>query len=274
MYGSCAGESVLAEGLRHWKCVPDGAEVRGGMSRVIPVRSAQGAALMLKAIPPQSARLEMRGLRAFPPAASVRCIDHLDDLGLLLLERLTPESLIGRPVDTQITIQAGLARALAVPDPGGIPSLADGLADHLGKLVMRAPGLLKERVITAAADTAHLLADRPEPTLTHGDLHAANVHRDVNGMWRALDPTPQVGTIAHEGHTIVVERSRLGDLIADGGGRELRRRPDVFADVADVEPDLVVAVCQMRATLSALHEAGKGNRELASQLQWMAVTLT
>lgn len=66
MYGSCAGESVLAEGLRHWKCVPDGAEVRGGMSRVIPVRSAQGAALMLKAIPPQSARLEMRGLRAFP----------------------------------------------------------------------------------------------------------------------------------------------------------------------------------------------------------------
>lgn len=48
----------------------------------------------------------------------------------------------------------------------------------------------------------------------------------------------------------------------------------MFADVADVEPDLVVAVCQMRATLSALHEAGKGNRELASQLQWMAVTLT
>lgn len=228
---------------------------------------------MLKLLDAATARMEAVALRAFPPAASVRCVDHADDLGALLLERLAPESLVGRPADEQIVVQAQLARALAVADPGGIPPLATGLADHLDRLRERAPDLLGRRALEMSADVASVLGRLPGATLTHGDLHAANVHRDADGIWRTLDPNPRVGTIAHESHTVVVERSRLAELIRDGGRLELVRRLDLFAEVAGVDAGLAAGACQMRAALSALHAADEGNAPIAEQLGWMAEAL-
>ncbi len=98
-------------------------------------------------------------------------------------------------------------------------------------------------------------------------------HLDLDGRWRALDPAPRVGTIAYESHTVVVERDRLGELIA-AGPRELLRRLELFADVAGVPPGLAAGLCQARAVTSAVHEAIEGNAALASQLVWMAESLT
>lgn len=269
----------LAQALEHWGCQPDGEPLSGGMSEVLPVCRGDQE-LMLKLLPPSAAACEALALQAFPTSASVRCLDHHDELGALLLERLTSDSLAGVTSDRSIAIQADLARRLAVPDPSRtndavqIERLAsDGWLFHLEDLRDRSPRVLSDRSIDAAREAITNLADDPTATLTHGDLHSRNVHRDRDGNWRALDPAPRVGTIAYEGHTVIVERDRLGQLIT-AGPRELQRRLELFADVAAVPMDLVTRLCQARAVSSALYEAIEGNGVLAAELAWMAESLT
>jgi len=245
------------------------------MSVAVPVRSPDGAALMLKVLDVTAARAEATALRAFPEHASVRCLAHADGLGALLLERLAGPSLLGRSIDEQIVVQAGLARALAVPDPGGLPRLADGQAEHLDRLLGQVPDLLARRVVATAAEAIGDLDSSPVTTLTHGDLHPANVLQDGSARWRAIDPDARVGTVAHESHTVVVDRSRLDELAGRGraGATELRRRLVLFSDIAGVDTDLATRLCQARAVVSALFEAGRGDRRLASGLGWVAETL-
>ncbi|MBT8162987.1 aminoglycoside phosphotransferase family protein [Arthrobacter sp. GN70] len=248
------------------------------MSIVMPVRRGNQE-LMLKVLPWPEASREALALKAFPASASVRCLDHHDELGALLLERLTPGSLAGVTPDRSITIQADLARRLAVPDPSRkndaiqIERLAsDGWLVHLEGLLHRAPRVLSDRSVDAAREAITNLADDPTATLTHGDLHSRNVHRDRDGFWRVIDPAPRVGTIAYESHTVIVERNRLAELIA-AGPCELRRRLELFADVAAVPLDLAERLCQARAVSSALHEAIEGEGALAAALAWMAASL-
>lgn len=264
----------LAGALRRWGCEVDGAELRGGMSVVVPVRAAGGAALMVKVLEPAFAAREATALRAFPAAASVCCFDHDEELGALLLERLTARSLAGADPEELITVQAGLARRLAVPDPGGIDRLADtaGWLDHLDGLLRPRPRLLTDRAVDQARDAISDLADDPTDTLTHGDLHAINVHRDGDGRWRALDPNPRIGTIAYESHTVIVERDRLPALIRAGAG-ELRRRLARFAEVSGADRGLAERLCQARAVSSALAEHPR-RPDLGDQLRWMAEALT
>lgn len=196
------------------------------------------------------------------------------DLGALLLERLTPRSLAEAPTDEQITVQARLARKLAVPAPAGIGRLADdGIVNHLDNLTRDCPDLLNPRLTDAAREATRDLGNDSTATLTHGDLHSANVHQDHYGRWRVLDPNPRVGTIAFESHTVVVERPRLGEVIR-AGGRELRRRLALFSEVAEVDPSLAERLCQARAVMSALYEQTRSNSRLAAELRWMAETLT
>lgn len=261
--------------LHRWDCRVDDDALHGGMSTVIPVRCSDGSALMLKLLDPEAATREAAALRSFPASASVRCFDHATDLGALLLERLTSTSLATVPIDEQITVQAGLARALAVPAPDGIERLCDveAWAAHLAELVRDCPGFLNARVVDAAYETIRGLATEATTTLTHGDLHPRNVHKDHAGHWRVIDPNPRVGTIAHESHTVIVERPRLAELVA-AGTSELRRRLALFAEVAQVDHGLAVRLCQVRATMSALYGQPRGDTRLAAGLRWMAESLT
>src|SRR4051794_36376666 len=119
-----APDDRLTAALRRWNCRVDGAAPRGGMSVVVPVQST-GGPLMLKILDPDAAAREATALRTFPSTASVTCFEYAEDLGALLLERLSAESLTGAGIDDQITVQAELARRLAVPDPGGVQRLSD-----------------------------------------------------------------------------------------------------------------------------------------------------
>ena len=268
----------IRKALQHWHCAPDGDALRGGMSVVVPVRRSDER-LMLKLLPADAAAREALALSLFPASASVVCLDHRADLGALLLERLTPESLVGMDPDRSITIQADLARRLAVPVPPAsvgavhIAPLAAGWRAHLDDLHRRRRSMLPERVIDCAREVISWFADEPTTTLTHGDLHSHNVHRDQDGCWRALDPAPRVGTVAYESHTVILERDRFGELIAAGAG-ELQARLALFAEVAGVGVDAASRLCQARAVSSALYEAIDGNGALAAELAWMAETLT
>lgn len=266
---------LLEAAVRLWRCTADGPVVRGGMSVVVPVRSANGTPLMIKVLDTEAAAREALALRAFPASASVRCYDHAEDLGALLLERLTSMSLSSRPVDEQITVQAELARQLAVPAVDGIPRLSDvhHALDHLDTLVHGCPGVVDQRVVDAAREAISDLGHDATDTLTHGDLHTINVHRDHEGRWRALDPNPWVGTVAHESHTVVVERPRLGELLT-AGEPELRRRLALFAEVAEVDRSLSARLCQARAVMSALAEHRRGATELAADLRRMSELIT
>ncbi|MFC0673687.1 aminoglycoside phosphotransferase family protein [Brachybacterium hainanense] len=266
-----------AEALLRWDCRADGDLLRGGMSVVLPVRRGDEP-LMLKLLPAEAARLEALALAAFPRDAAVECLAHDAELGALLLERLSARSLAGEATDLSITVQADLARRLAVAAPAvpgaeEIPPLsADAWLAHLASQRAEAPRVLSARALGAAREAITSLDEEPCPTMTHGDLHARNVHLDDDGCWRALDPTPRRGTIAHESHTVVLERDRFEELIS-AGPAELRRRLDLFAEVAGVDAALARRLCQARAVSSALHEAVHGPAALTGALTWMAETL-
>lgn len=265
--------SRLDAALERWHCRRDGETLTGGMSRVQPARRRDGSAVVVKVLEPAAAIREARALAAFSDRASVGLIAVAEDLGALLLERLTPTDLTTEADPwRRIEVQARLAAALVVDDPGGVPLLdPPGWLDQLERQLVAVPELLSGSAVGRARSTIAALP--AVDTLTHGDLHARNVHLDRDGRWRALDPAPLVGTVAHESHTVVVERDRLDELMT-AGVVELRRRLEFFAEVAGCDRDLAIDLCQARAVSSALHEGGLGDpKGVVPGLGWVAESL-
>ncbi|RXZ39875.1 3'-kinase [Agromyces binzhouensis] len=193
------GRADEAAWLRRWRLRPDGDATTTTTSRLIPVRTEDGTAAMLKiAHEPEEARGAAL-LAALDGRGAVPVIRR--DHDALLMERATgPGDLVAMVragEDDEATrivsavagrLHAETDRVLALPEPPALVPLEtwfDQLfahADRLGPLHRAGADLARRR-----------FDDGREPTVLHGDLHHGNVLDFGEHGWLAIDPKGLLG---------------------------------------------------------------------------------
>jgi streptomycin 6-kinase len=208
---------------------------------VAPAIRADGTKVVLKVgFPGRELMTEIEALRLYDGHGIVRLLDSDREQGALLLERLSPGTMLAEVADdvAATSIAAGVMRKLW-QGPGGtppaehtFPSVADWAAglhrlrDEFGGGAGPFPAALVEEAETLFAE---LIGSMGTPVLLHGDLHHENILAAEREPWLALDPKGVVGEAEYE--TGALLRNRLPEqLAAPQTGRILARRVDQLAE--------------------------------------------
>jgi len=154
-------------------------------------RDGTRAVLKLNLVEPENEH-EAKALEYWPDDASIRVLEHDDDLGALLVERCEPGTTLWEVPEEDALVHAArvLARLVDAGDPGPpFRRLADEAPRWTETLATRPfePALLDE----ALAALRELPASQRGPVLVSEDFHGGNVLRSERG-WLAIDPKPIV----------------------------------------------------------------------------------
>ncbi len=258
---------LAAEFCARWRLTPDGDLLHGFVAVVLPVRRADGTAAALKLTwQDTETEHEALALELWAGRGVVRLLDHDDERGALLLERLDhTRSLMTAPLDVAVRVTGELLRDLRVPAPPQVGRIGfrDFAADNaaLGHPV---PKPLLDAAVALARD----LAAEAGRTLVNGDLHYGNVLAGDRAPWLMIDPKPLAGD--PEFCVLPLLWNRFPEM---DGHRGTWDRLRVLADVAGLDVDRARAWGIVRAVESELWalRAGEGEfavvaRELAERL--------
>lgn len=219
---------------------------------VAPAVCADGTPVVLKVgVPCRELSTEIAALRCFDGRDAVRLLDADGGQGVLLLERLTPEtSLLSVAKDEQAThIAAAVMRGLRRSLPGEhlFPSVTEWVCGlkSLRRRFGGGTGPLPPRLVEAAEGLSRdLLASAPETILLHGDLHHGNILTSERALWLAIDPKGVAGEPAFEPSAFLLNPGPRSASI-------LTRRVAVFAEALCVPEERVRGWGFVRAVLSA-----------------------
>lgn len=163
---------------------------------VAPAVKADGTQVVLKAgVPNRELSHEIDALRHFGGQGMVRLLEADRNVGLMLLERITP----GKPLfdikddqrATSIFATVMLRMKKEEPSGHGFPSVADWakgfrrIRDRLGGSTGAFPKSVVDRAEGLMSD---LICSMSGPVVLHGDLHHWNILSAEREPWLALDP--------------------------------------------------------------------------------------
>ncbi|MFD9960370.1 aminoglycoside phosphotransferase family protein [Amycolatopsis sp. NPDC058986] len=229
------------EFLERWALRPDGPTAHGMASLVVPVTRADGIRAVLKLQQPseenEGAPL---GLRTWNGDGIVQLLDHDEDTGVMLLERLDetrPLSSVPDDGDAIRILAELLARLVAVPAPEGLRRLADVAAAMLVQTPQAVPALRdpdeQRLVLTCASAVAELLGE-PGDRLLHWDLHYDNILAGHREPWLAIDPEPLAGDPGFD--LLPALDNRWDEVLATGDApRAVLRRFDLLTEALDLD---------------------------------------
>ncbi|MDX8036205.1 aminoglycoside phosphotransferase family protein [Lentzea sp. BCCO 10_0856] len=174
---------LATKACARWRLTPDGALMNGFCAVVLPVRRADGHPAVLKlSWVDEETRHEPLALKLYDGNGAVRLLDHDEELGALLLERLDPHSLDDEPIDLAVGVIGELLRRhRAIQAPNELRRFENDLEDH--------PAVPRKLL-----DAAREAGTRPMgTTLVNEDLHYENVLRGDREPWLVIDPKPLSG---------------------------------------------------------------------------------
>ncbi len=250
-----------------WDLRPDGAALGGNCSLVLPVRTAGGAAAMLKiGFPEEDSAEEHLALRRWGGAGAVRLLRADPHQRALLIERLQTGDLSVLPDQAACEIVAGLYQKLhvpALPSLRTLSSFIDRQTAELANLPRSAP-IPRRLVEQATALGAELAADRTVPArVLHTDLHYGNVLAAEREPWLAIDPKPLNGDPYYEIAPLLWNRwEEIAPDIRDG----VRRRFWSVVDAAGFDEDRERAWVIVRMVHNAMWAVQDGLRPDSSWL--------
>ncbi|MDT7783258.1 MAG: streptomycin 6-kinase [Pseudonocardiales bacterium] len=176
---------LATKACSRWRLTPDGPLMNGFCAVVLPVRQADGhpAALKITWVGEETAN-EPLALRLYDGQGTVRLLDHDEELGALLLERLDhTHSLDDEPIEKAVGVICGmLRRHRDLTAPEEIRRFKGELREH--------PAIPRE-LLDAARDVAN--SRTMGTTLVNEDLHFENVLRGDREPWLMIDPKPLAG---------------------------------------------------------------------------------
>lgn len=229
---------LLRDQFDEWTLRADGPPYHGHCSIVVPVRTDDGVAAVLKAgFPDEESAHEHLALRRWAGAGSARLLRADPHRRTLLLERLQQRNLNELWDIEACEIVAGLYGRLHVPPLPQLRSVAENStrwSAGLARLPRNAPlpRRLVEQAISLGTDlsTDRAVAD----TVVHGDLHYANVLAGEREPWLVIDPKPMNGDPHYDLAPMLWNRwDELAGHVRDG----VRRRLAALVDAADLDPD-------------------------------------
>ncbi|MEO6083106.1 MAG: aminoglycoside phosphotransferase family protein, partial [Umezawaea sp.] len=258
---------LAAEFCSRWQLAPDGDLLNGFVAVVLPVRRADGTAAALKLTwQDDETAHESLALRLWEGRRVVRLLDHDDEHGALLLERLDhTRTLMTAPIEVAVQVTGGLLRDLRVPAPPEVAgvSFRDFAADNaaLGHPVAKP---LLDRVVALVRD---LTADAGR-TLVNGDLHYGNVLAGAREPWLMIDPKPHAGDPEFCLLPLLWNRFRELD-----GRRGTRDRMRALAEIGGLDVDRAVAWGIVRAVEGELWSLRVGETDFARVCRELAARL-
>lgn len=230
---------------------------------VAPATRADGAAVVLKVSRHRDeTRNEIAALRLWEGDGAARLLDADPENGALLLERLTPGTMLTAVAeqddDAATLIAAAVLRRLWRPPPSehGLRSLEswsavfDRLRQPLSQGTGRFPAALFRRADAARRD---LLAATDAPVALHGDLHHSNVLRSEHSGWLAIDPKGLLGDRCFDLCQFLINpMSGLGLIDPNAIPVQVkRRRFDILCDELGLDQQRARAWCFVHAMLNA-----------------------
>jgi streptomycin 6-kinase len=225
---------------------------------VAPAVDLDGREVVLKAgVPNPELITEIEALHLFRGEGSVLLLDADPEVGILLLERLSPGNLLSTVKDdqqaTSIAVKVMQQLWRAPPPTHPFPTVekwAAGLK-RLRRAFDGGSGPFPQALIeTAEALLEELIASSDKPVLLHGDLHHGNILSARRQPWLALDPKGVVGEAAYEVGSLL--RNPMPELLhAPHPRRLLARRVDQLAEELGFERERLVNWGLAQAVLSA-----------------------
>ncbi len=213
---------LATKACSRWRLTPDGPLMNGFCAIVLPVRQADGhpAALKITWVGSETEN-EPLALRLYDGEGAVRLLDHDEELGALLLERLDhTRSLNHEPIETAVdVIGSFLRRHRHLKAPAEVRRFEGELREHPA---------IPRKLLDAARDIAD---NRPMgTTLVNEDLHYENVLRGDREPWLMIDPKPLSGD--REYSMIPLLWNRFDEL---DGRRGLNDRFLALCDAGELE---------------------------------------
>lgn len=269
--------ATVAQVTGQWRLRPDGEPTHGHCSVVLPVRTAEGAAAVLKiGFPDEESEHEHLALRRWDGRGAVRLLSADPHHRALLLERLRRDDLSTVPDGRACELIANLYARLhvpALPALRGLSTFMDRWTAELSALPRSAP-IPRRLVEQALAHSRDLLADGSVPQrVIHTDLHygnvlagnvlAGNVLAADRETWLAIDPKPVNGDPHYEVAPLLWNR---WEEIAGDVREGVRRRFWTVVDAAGFDEDRARAWVVVRMVHNAMWAVQDGS---AADPSWL-----
>ncbi|NUO57435.1 MAG: hydroxyurea phosphotransferase [Hamadaea sp.] len=263
---------VVADHLDKWGLTVDGPVMNGVVALVVPVRTADGPAVLKLQIDDPDHPGEAAALRTWDGDGAVRLLREDPAAGTLLLERLdSGHDLVGVRDDVQavqITAQL-LVRLNAYKSPEGVRSLreiAAGMVEFAPEAARRLVNPDDRRLLLEWAGAVREVAGECGDQLLHWDLHFENVLAADREEWLAIDPKPLSGDPAFE--LLPALHNRWPEVLAaDDPHRAVRRRFDAMVEVMGLDRQRAVHWTLGRTLQNSLWTIEDGEHALeASQI--------
>ncbi len=227
--------ATVADLTRRWDLAIDGPATHGHCSLVLPVRTTDGGAAMLKVgFPDEESEHEHLALRRWAGNAAVRLLAADPHTRGLLLERLGPGDLTAVPDAEACRIVAGLYGRIHVsplPQVRSLAALVEGWTEGLRRLPRSAP--IPHRLVEQAIALGPQLSAGGPERLLHTDLHYGNVLRATREPWLVIDPKPVNGDPHYEIAPMLWNRWPEIGGVRDG----VRRRLWTLVEAAGLDED-------------------------------------
>ncbi len=252
--------------LEEWGLEPDGWPMHGFTALVLPVRTDDGAAAVLKiCFPDEESEHEHLALQHWQGRGAVRLLRADPHRRALLLERLHHDDLTTLGELEACEVVAAAYERIHVPAPPQLRTLAsyvDRRTAALAGLPRDAP--LPRRLVEQAVSLGRDLAADPGSTgtLVHTDLHYENVLAADREPWLVIDPKPMSGDPHYEPAPMLW--NRWDEVVASGEVRDaVRRRFLALVDVAGLDEDRArdwVVVRMLHNAMSRLEDPPEAER--------------
>jgi streptomycin 6-kinase len=246
---------LIRSQLDEWDLTPDGDPTHGYCSIVLPARTADGTAVMLKvAFPDDESEHEHLALRRWAGEGAVRLLSADPHRRAMLLERLSSRNLNELWDIEACEIVAALYRRIhvpALPQLRTLTGFVEQWTSELSELPRNAPipRRLVEQAITLGRD--FVTDPASTGTLIHADLHYENVLAAEREPWLVIDPKPVNGDPHYEIAPMLW--NRWGELGGDTRGG-VRRRFHALVDSASLDDDRARAWVVVRMVHNAMWE--------------------
>ena len=244
--------------IDQWRLRPDGDPTHGHCSLVLPVRTADGVAAVLKiGFPDDESEHEHLALRRWGGEGAVRLLSAEPHHRALLLERLDSVDLGAAPEAEACLVVGDMYRRIHVPALPQLRSLSSYVPRWTAELAglprnAPIPRRLVEQAITLGTD---LIADRAfTDRVLHTDLHYANVLAAEREPWLVIDPKPVNGDPHYEIAPMLWNRwDEIAGDVRDG----VRRRLWMLVDAAGFDEDRARAWVIVRMVHNAMWALGR-----------------
>lgn len=263
---------LVRELLAEWELRVDAGPTYGNCALVVPVRTADGAAAVLKVqFPHWEAETEHLALRIWDGDGAIRLLRADPRRFALLLERALPHDLTTIDELAATEVVAGFYRRLHVPAGPQFKPLS-GEVKRWSEELLELPvsALIPRRFVEQAAALGRDFASDPgcDGTLIHTDLHYFNVLAAEREPWLVIDPKPLSGDPHYEVAPLLW--NRWAEIVASGDIRfAVRRRFHTIVDTAELDEDRARDWVILRQVLNAMWAVQDGGNDESLPRDWL-----